>query len=150
MKVVLQRVKNASVIVDAKTVGEISTGVLLLLGVTHDDQKKDVDFLVNKIANLRIFPSEKSHFDFSLIESQGEILVVSQFTLYGSTQKGRRPDFIEAAKPDVATPLYEYFVEECKKLGLKVQTGIFGADMKVQLTNDGPVTLIIDSKNNAN
>lgn len=146
MRVVLQRVTQAQVEIDQKVVSEIKTGLLLLLGVTHTDQKSDADFLVNKIVNLRLFPSENSHFDFSVLDTKGEILVVSQFTLYGSTQKGRRPDFIDAAKPDVATPLYEYFVEELKKTGLNVQTGVFGADMKVDLTNDGPVTLIIDSK----
>lgn len=146
MRAVLQRVTQAQVEIDQKVVSRISTGLLLLLGVTHADQKSDADFLVNKISNLRLFPSENSHFDFSVLDTKGEILVVSQFTLYGSTQKGRRPDFIDAAKPDVATPLYEYFVEELKKTGLNVQTGVFGADMKVGLTNDGPVTLIIDSK----
>ena len=146
MRVVLQRVTQAQVEIDQKVVSQINNGLLLLLGVTHGDQKSDADFLVNKIINLRLFPSANSHFDFSVLDTKGEILVVSQFTLYGSTQKGRRPDFIEAAKPDVAIPLYEYFVEELKKTGLNIQTGVFGADMKVGLTNDGPVTLVIDSK----
>lgn len=146
MRVVLQRVTSAQVEIDEKVVSEIGKGLLLLIGVTHNDERADVDKLITKITNLRLFPSENSHFDFSVLDVKGEVLAVSQFTLYGSTQKGRRPDFFDAAKPDVAIPLYEYFIEELKKTGLNVQTGVFGADMKVSLTNDGPVTLIIDSK----
>lgn len=145
MKITIQRVKQACVEVDSKIVGKIDQGILVLLGVTHDDKESDADWLINKLINLRIFRSEESHFDKSLEEIKGGLLVISQFTLYGSCKKGRRPDFNDAAKPEPAKALYEYFVEKCRENGIKTETGIFGADMKVTLTNDGPVTLTIDS-----
>ncbi len=146
MKVVVQRVSSAQVTIDAKVVGKISRGLMVLIGITHDDTQVDADKLVSKLINLRLFPSEKSEFDFSIIDTKAEVLVVSQFTLYGSTAKGRRPDFFDAAKPEIAKPLCDYFVEQLRQNDVKVETGVFGADMQVELVNDGPVTLIIESK----
>ena len=146
MKLVIQRVKHASVSVDEKVVGKINQGFLVLLGIKSTDTKQDVDYLVRKLINLRIFQDENDKMNFSLQSVNGELLIISQFTLYGECKKsGNRPSFSDAAKPDIAIPLYEYFIEECKKQIPVVQTGIFGADMKVDLLNDGPVTIILDS-----
>ncbi len=146
MKLVVQRVLNADVSVDNKTVGKINKGFLVLLGITHSDTKEDADYLVRKLINLRVFTDENDKMNLSLQSVNGELLIVSQFTLYAETKKsGNRPSFSDSAKPDIAIPLYEYFVEECKKQIPVVQTGIFGADMKVSLVNDGPVTIILES-----
>ena len=146
MRVVIQRVKNASVEIDNKVNGKINTGFLVLLGIASTDTKQDVDYLVKKVVNLRVFSDENDKMNLALKDINGELLVISQFTLYGNCREGNRPSFIEAAKPDVAIPLYEYFVEECRKQISVVETGVFGADMKVSLLNDGPVTIIIESK----
>lgn len=146
MRVVIQRVKNASVEIDNKVNGKINTGFLVLLGIASTDTKQDVDYLVKKVVNLRVFSDENDKMNLALKDINGELLVISQFTLYGNCKDGNRPSFIEAAKPDVAIPLYEYFVEECKKQIPVIKTGVFGADMKVSLLNDGPVTIIIESK----
>lgn len=147
MRVVLQRVARAAVRVNGEVVGAIDQGVLLLVGVTHNDTPAQADWLANKIATLRIFPATdgSSHFDRSLFDVGGAALVVSQFTLYGQTRKGRRPDFTEAARPEHAAPLIAYFVERLRALGVPVQSGVFGANMQVELVNDGPVTLIVDA-----
>ena len=146
MRIVVQRVKNADVSVDEKIVGKINKGFLVLLGITHTDTKKDADYLVRKLINLRVFNDEEDKMNLSLNAVNGELLIISQFTLYAECKKsGNRPSFTDAAKPDIAIPLYEYFVDECKKQVPIIQTGIFGADMKVNLLNDGPVTIIIDS-----
>lgn len=146
MRVVIQRVKNASVEIDGNVNGKINTGFLVLLGIASTDTKQDVDYLVKKVVNLRVFSDENDKMNLSLKDVNGELLVISQFTLYGNCREGNRPSFIEAARPDVVIPLYEYFVEECKKQISVVETGVFGADMKVSLLNDGPVTIIIESK----
>ena len=146
MKLVIQRVKNASVDVDEKTVGKIKNGFLVLLGIKASDTKQDADYLVRKLINLRIFTDENDKMNLALKDVNGELLIISQFTLYADCKKsGNRPSFSEAAKPEIAIPLYEYFVNECKKQIPIVETGIFGADMKVNLLNDGPVTIIIES-----
>ena len=146
MKLVVQRVKNASVDVDKKTVGKIKNGFLVLLGIKTSDTKQDADYLVRKLINLRIFTDENDKMNLALKDVDGELLIISQFTLYADCKKsGNRPSFSEAAKPEIAIPLYEYFVNECKKQIPIVETGIFGADMKVNLINDGPVTIIIES-----
>ncbi|WP_426429357.1 D-aminoacyl-tRNA deacylase [Winogradskyella sp. HB-48] len=148
MRVVIQRVSKASVVIDNANVASIKKGLLILLGIVDEDTREDIDWLCNKIANLRIFPDDSNIMNRSLIDIDGEVIVVSQFTLHASTKKGNRPSYIKAAKPDVAIPLYENFVECLRNnLGKNVQTGEFGADMKVHLINDGPVTIIIDSKN---
>ena len=144
MKVVIQRVKNASVKVDEKIVGEIEKGFLVLIGVKVGDTKEQADYLVKKVCNLRVFEDENGKMNLSLKDAGGKLLIVSQFTLYGNCNDGNRPSFIEAARPEEAIPLYEYFCDECVKKGIEVQRGIFGADMKVELLNDGPVTIIID------
>ena len=146
MKVVLQRVKEANVVVEGEVVGAIKKGLLLLVGITHDDQEEDLIFLADKIANLRIFEDTEGKMNLSLLEIGGEILSVSQFTLYGDCRKGRRPNFMEAAKPDLAQPLYEKFNGLLQEKGINVETGTFGAMMDVSLINDGPVTLILESK----
>ena len=147
MKLVIQRVKNADVSVNNKIVGKINNGFLVLLGIKNTDTQKDADYLVKKLINLRVFSDENDKMNLSLQSVKGELLIISQFTLYGDCKKsGNRPSFSDAAKPDIAIPLYEYFVSECKKLIPVVQTGIFGADMKVNLLNDGPVTIIMDSE----
>ena len=146
MKVVIQRVKNASVKVDGKVVGEIEKGFLVLVGIKVGDTKEQADYLVKKVCNLRVFTDENDKMNLSLKDVNGELLIVSQFTLYANCKEGNRPSFVEAAKPDIAIPLYEYFVSECKKIIPVVETGIFGVDMKVDLLNDGPVTIIMDSK----
>ena len=148
MKVVLQRVSKASVTINNIKVADINSGLLVLLGIVNEDTQEDINWLVRKIANLRIFNDENGVMNTSLIDINGEVIVVSQFTLQASTKKGNRPSYIKAAKPDVAIPLYENFVTTLEKeINKKVQTGEFGADMKVELLNDGPVTIIIDSKN---
>lgn len=145
MKALIQRVTKASVKVDGEIIGEIKKGLLVLLGLTDTDTEKEVSYLVEKIANLRVFKGDKSGFDISLLDIQGDLLVVSQFTLYGSTKKGRRPDFNAAARPEMAETLYDLFIDKMRKTGLNVATGQFGADMQVELVNDGPVTLMIES-----
>ena len=148
MKIVIQRVSEASVTIDGNKVADIKTGLLVLLGIVDDDTQEDINFLVRKTANLRIFNDENKVMNKSLIDIDGDVIVVSQFTLQASTKKGNRPSYIKAARPELAIPLYENFVATLEKeLGKKVQTGQFGADMKVALLNDGPVTIIIDSKN---
>lgn len=132
--------------VNGEVTGQIEKGLVLLVGITHEDTKDDVRYVAEKIANLRLFEDEEGKMNLSIFESGGSILSVSQFTLYGDTRKGRRPSFSEAAKPDVAEPLWEQFNEELRSLNLHVETGIFGAMMDVTLTNDGPVTLIVESK----
>ena len=147
MKLVIQRVTEASVSVDSKIVGEIHNGFLVLLGIKDSDTEQEIDYMVDKIINLRIFDDENGVMNKSLIDVNGSILSISQFTLYADCKKsGNRPSFSDAAKPDIAVSLYEYFVNECKKQVPIVQTGIFGADMKVTLLNDGPVTIIMDSE----
>lgn len=146
MRVVVQRVKHASVTINGTVNGKINNGFLVLLGTQSTDSEQDVDYLVKKVTNLRIFSDENDKMNLSLKDVNGELLIVSQFTLYANCKEGNRPSFVEAAKPDIAIPLYEYFVSECKKIIPVVETGIFGADMKVDLLNDGPVTIIMDSK----
>lgn len=146
MRVVVQRVKHASVTINGTVNGKINNGFLVLLGIQSTDSEQDVDYLVKKVTNLRIFSDENNKMNLSLKDVNGGLLIVSQFTLYANCKEGNRPSFVEAAKPDVAIPLYEYFVSECKKIIPVVETGIFGADMKVDLLNDGPVTIIMDSK----
>ncbi len=144
MKLVIQRVKNAKVDVEGTTVGEIEKGFLVLLGVTHTDTKEIADYLVKKLCNLRVFEDENEKMNLSLKDVGGKLLIVSQFTLYADCSGGNRPSFVNAAKPDLANELYEYFCDECKENGIEVQKGIFGADMKVSLLNDGPVTIILE------
>ena len=146
MRLVVQRVMESNVIVENKIVGQINKGFLVLLGIKSTDTKKDADYLVRKLINLRIFSDENDKMNLALKDVSGELLIISQFTLYGDCKKsGNRPSFSDSAKQDIAIPLYEYFVDECKKQIPVVQTGIFGADMKVSLLNDGPVTIILDS-----
>jgi D-tyrosyl-tRNA(Tyr) deacylase len=146
LTIVLQKSGPAREELENKIPGELKSGIVLLIGITHDDTEKDIEYLVEKIINLRIFESEGKYFEKSILEVGEEILAISQFTLYASCRKGRRPDFIEAAKPEIAKPLYDKFIEKLKEKGLNVQTGVFGADMQVHLVNQGPITLIIDSK----
>ena len=146
MKIVIQRVSEASVKVDGKIVGEIGKGLMLLVGIDENDEKADADWLVQKILNLRIFGDEDDKLNLSVKDISGEILCISQFTLIADYKKGNRPSFIKAAKPDKAVPLFDYFKEEmANKSGLKTESGIFRADMKVALINDGPVTIVMDS-----
>jgi D-tyrosyl-tRNA(Tyr) deacylase len=148
MKAVIQRVSKASVTVDAEILAVISKGMLILLGIEDEDTNEDIKWLSNKIVNLRIFSDHDHVMNHSLIETKGDAIVVSQFTLHASTKKGNRPSYIKAAKPEIAIPLYEAFVKQLElDLGKHVRTGRFGADMKVELINDGPVTIIIDTKN---
>lgn len=147
MRVVLQRVKHAKVTVDGEITGQIEKGFVLLVGFTHDDTEADVEYLAKKIPQLRVFEDEQGKMNVSLLDVGGKILSISQFTLYGDTKKGRRPNFMAAAKPDQANRLYEYFNQVLREQGLTVETGVFGAMMDVELVNDGPVTLILDSKN---
>ncbi|MBA4317402.1 MAG: D-tyrosyl-tRNA(Tyr) deacylase [Flavobacterium sp.] len=147
MKTVIQRVSSASVTIDSKIVADIQKGLLVLVGIEDADNQEDTNWLCQKIANLRIFGDENDVMNLSVKDIDGDVIVVSQFTLQASTKKGNRPSYIKAAKPEVAIPLYEDFVLQLEKeLGKKVRTGIFGADMKVALLNDGPVTILIDSK----
>lgn len=148
MRVVIQRVSKASVTIDAKINASIDQGLLILLGIEHTDGAEDISWLVKKIAQLRIFNDDQDVMNKSVMDIKGGIIVVSQFTLYASTKKGNRPSYIQAARPEMAIPLYENFVEQLTLIsGISVGTGIFGADMKVELLNDGPVTILIDSKN---
>ena len=150
MKAVIQRVSKASVEVNNKCIAHITAGLLVLVGIEDGDNQEDINWLTSKIANLRIFSDANEVMNLSVKEIQGEIIVVSQFTLHASTKKGNRPSYIKASKPETAIPLYESFVKQMEvALGKKVQTGQFGADMKIALLNDGPVTLVIDTKNKA-
>lgn len=146
MKTIIQRVSEATVKVDGKIVGEIAHGLLLLIGIDEEDEKADADWLVQKILNLRIFGDQEGKLNFSVLDTSGEILCISQFTLIADYRKGNRPSFIKAAKPEKAIPLFDYFKAELSKSNLKIESGIFGADMKVSLVNDGPVTIVMDSK----
>lgn len=147
MRAVIQRVSQAKVVVDDNTVGQINRGFMILLGVHEQDTQADVDYLVGKISKLRVFEDDQQKMNRSIIDVGGEILSISQFTLFADTKKGNRPSFVQAAKPDTAIPLYEAFNEGLRQVGIPVETGIFGADMKCPLVNDGPVTIIIDSQN---
>ena len=145
MRAVVQRVSRAAVTISGETVGEIGRGLLVLLAVAHDDGQPQVDWLAEKIAGLRVFPDEAGKMNRDITEAGGSMLIVSQFTLYGDCRKGRRPSFIGAAPPEIAVPLYEAFLRAVRGLGVEVAAGKFGADMRVELVNDGPVTLILDS-----
>ena len=148
MKAVIQRVSKASVTIEGKQVASIKNGLLILLGIINEDAQEDINWLSNKIVNLRIFNDDSGVMNTSLLDVTGDAIVVSQFTLQASTKKGNRPSYIKAAKPDIAIPLYERFVKQLEKdLGKTIQTGQFGANMQVELINDGPVTIIIDTKN---
>ena len=148
MKVVIQRVKESSVEIDNKIKAEIGKGLLVLIGISQQDNKLDVEWLVNKVLNIRIFNDSDGIMNKSIIDIKGEILIISQFTLMALTKKGNRPSYIKSASHEIAIPLYNYFIKSLEsKLNNKIKTGIFGADMKVGLINDGPVTIIIDSKN---
>lgn len=144
MKLVVQRVKEAKVEVDNEIVGKIEKGFLVLIGITHTDTKENAEYLVKKLCNLRVFEDEEGKMNKSLKDVDGKLLLISQFTLYANCSQGNRPSFIEAARPEQANELYEYFCEECGKKDIEVQKGIFGADMQVSLLNDGPVTIIIE------
>ena len=144
MKIVLQRVTSASVKVDGEVTGRIDKGYLLLFGAGHEDSEEDCRRLADKIINLRIFSDENGKINLSLADVGGSLLVVPQYTLYADCRKGNRPNFIQAAKPDIAERLYEYFVDYCRSKGKHVETGVFGADMKVELLNDGPFTLVLE------
>ncbi|MFJ9291131.1 D-aminoacyl-tRNA deacylase [Bacillus halotolerans] len=146
MKLVVQRVTEASVTVDGDVIGQIGQGIMVLVGITHDDTEEDAAYLADKVVNLRIFDDSDGKMNLSLLDTGGEVLSVSQFTLYGDTRKGRRPNYMNAAKPDNALGLYEKWNDLLREKGIKVETGKFGAMMDVKLTNSGPVTLIMDSK----
>lgn len=143
MKLVIQRSKEAKVEIEGKINGEIKQGYVVLVGAGHEDTKETVDYLVKKLINLRVFTDENDKMNLSIQDIGGELLIISQFTLYADCKKGNRPSFVNAAEPSKAEELYEYFIQECKKTGINVQTGIFGAHMKVSLCNDGPVTIIM-------
>lgn len=145
MRAVVQRVSSSKVTVENNVIGKINKGLLVLLGVTHEDSSKDVDYMIDKILNLRIFEDENEKMNLSLKDVCGELLVVSQFTLYGDCRKGKRPSFSNAARPDLATKLYEEFIQKAKEQDVVVGTGQFGAHMMVDLTNDGPVTMLLES-----
>jgi D-tyrosyl-tRNA(Tyr) deacylase len=148
MRTVIQRVSNASVTIDGKVHSQIGTGVLVLLGIEDADTIEDIEWLSGKIVNLRIFDDAAGVMNESVTDKNGEILLVSQFTLHASTKKGNRPSYIKASKPDIAVPLYEKMISQLSNdLGKEIKTGVFGADMKVELLNDGPVTIVIDTKN---
>ncbi|MGB1040961.1 MAG: D-aminoacyl-tRNA deacylase [Flavobacteriales bacterium] len=148
MRVILQRVSEASVTIDHQVYSQIENGLLILLGIEENDSQEDIDWLVKKTVNMRIFGDEEGKMNLSVLDIEGEILVVSQFTLFASTKKGNRPSFIKSAKPDISIPLYEQFIKTLQtQIITKVKTGVFGADMKVSLVNDGPVTIWLDSKN---
>lgn len=144
MKLVVQRVKNASVTVENEIVGKIDEGFMVLIGVTHTDTKETADFLVKKLCNLRVFQDENEKMNLSIKDIDGELLIISQFTLYADCQRGNRPSFVNSANPEYANELYEYFVEKCKSEVKNVQTGVFGAHMDVELINNGPVTIILE------
>lgn len=145
MRAVIQRVKSARVTVERRVVSEIRRGLLIFLGVAQEDTPADVDYMANKIANLRIFEDDEGRMNLSILDVSGEALVVSQFTLYGDCRKGRRPSFIAAARPEKADPLYQAFMDEIARLGVPIKAGIFQAMMDVELINDGPVTMLLDS-----
>jgi D-tyrosyl-tRNA(Tyr) deacylase len=148
MRIVIQRVTEASVTVNEQITGAIETGLLVLMGIEDADTEEDIQWLSNKIVNLRIFNDENGVMNLGIKEVNGDVLLVSQFTLHASTKKGNRPSYIKASKPETAIPMYEKMIKQLETdLGKKIQTGIFGADMKVRLLNDGPVTIVIDSKN---
>ncbi|HYJ63782.1 MAG TPA: D-aminoacyl-tRNA deacylase [Parafilimonas sp.] len=148
MRAVIQRVSHASVTVEEKITGEIKNGLMILLGIEDADTREDIEWLSGKIVNLRIFNDANGVMNICIKDINGDILLVSQFTLHASTKKGNRPSYIKASKPDIAIPLYEQMIVQLEKdLGKKIQTGIFGADMKVELLNDGPVTILMDTKN---
>jgi D-tyrosyl-tRNA(Tyr) deacylase len=147
MKALVQRASRASVSVNDKIVGKIGPGLVVFLGVAQGDSKEDASYLANKVVNLRIFADKASKFALSALDTRGDILIVSQFTLLADTHKGRRPDFTEAAPPDLAKELYEFFVEQVRATGLKVETGLFQEHMLVEIYNDGPVTILLESKN---
>ena len=144
MKLIVQRVKNAQVKVENEIVGKIDQGFLVFLGVTHNDSNENADYLVKKLCNLRVFEDENGKMNLDIKQVNGELLIVSQFTLYADCTQGNRPSFINAANPDKANELYEYFCNRCQENNIKVEKGIFGADMKVELLNDGPVTIILE------
>lgn len=144
MKLIVQRVAHANVEVDGKIVGKIGKGFLVLCGITHTDTKENADYLAKKLCNLRVFEDENEKMNLSMKDVNGELLIISQFTLYADCSGGNRPSFVNAAKPEIANSLYEYFLEKCKEYGIKVEHGIFGAHMKVSLLNDGPVTIELE------
>jgi D-tyrosyl-tRNA(Tyr) deacylase len=146
MRIVIQRVKEAKVLVDEKVVGSISSGALVFFGSHKEDEQKEVLYLVNKLVNLRMFADSEDKMNISLVEAKKELLVISQFTLYADCQTGRRPSFTDTAPPEIAKTFYDQFIQEAKKMVPKVETGVFGAKMEVRLINDGPVTFIIDAK----
>lgn len=145
MKFVIQRVKNASVTVEDELIGEIGMGFMVLIGVAADDTKEIADKMIKKLLGMRLFSDENDKINLNLSTINGELLLISQFTLYANCKKGNRPSFVNAAKPDFANKMYEYIISECRKTNINVETGKFGADMKVDLLNDGPVTIILDS-----
>ena len=148
MKILIQRVKHSKCTVDGKEISKIGQGILVFVGITNDDTTEDIEWLANKMVNLRIFNDEEGVMNKSCIEIDGEIMIISQFTLHARTKKGNRPSYVDAAKPEISKPLYNTFIETVNTLtGKQSATGIFGADMKIELLNDGPVTIIIDSKN---
>lgn len=148
MRIVIQRTTEASVKIDEKICGKITKGLVILVGIETEDTEAEADWLIGKIINMRIFSDGDGKMNLSILDVSGEFLVISQFTLHASTKKGNRPSYIAAARPEIAVPLYEYFTTELKKQSnLKVETGVFGADMKVSLVNDGPVTIFMDTKN---
>jgi D-aminoacyl-tRNA deacylase len=149
MRLVIQRVKSASVVIDLQLYSSINTGLLVLLGIEEQDEIKDADWLIQKLVNMRLFSDDNGKMNLSLLDINGELLIVSQFTLYADVQKGNRPSFIKAARPEKAIPLYDYFIKTSETiLGKPCKKGVFGADMQVSLVNDGPVTIVVDSKNN--
>jgi D-aminoacyl-tRNA deacylase len=147
MKLLIQRVKTAQVLVDEKIIGQIGNGVLVFLGITKEDTGEEIEYLVNKLSNLRIFANGEQHFDKSLLDINGEVLIVSQFTLCGACEKGRRPDFFAAAEPFRAKKIYDDFITKLEATGLKIATGEFGAYMQVKLENDGPATFLLEKNN---
>ena len=147
MRVIIQRVSEASVSIDSQVNAKIKQGLMILVGISTEDNQEDIDWLTQKIINLRVFNDENGKMNLSLLDVKGEVLIVSQFTLFASTKKGNRPSFIQSAKTEIAVPLYEQLIESLKATGIEIKTGTFGADMKVSLTNDGPVTISMDSKN---
>ena len=150
MRVVIQRVQHASVTVEGEIIGSIQGGFMLLVGIENEDNREDIEWLSNKITNMRIFNDSEGVMNLSIKEVNGDILLISQFTLHASTKKGNRPSYISAARPEVAIPIYESFIQQLQHdLGKQIQTGKFGADMQVALVNDGPVTILLDSKNKA-
>jgi D-tyrosyl-tRNA(Tyr) deacylase len=144
MRLLVQRVANANCVVDGKEVGKIGKGFLVLLGITHTDTKETADYLAKKLVNLRVFQDDLGKMNLSIKDVKGELLIISQFTLYANTKDGNRPSFVDAAKPNIAEPLYEYFLKKCEEYDVPVEHGIFGADMKVELLNDGPVTILLE------